>query len=54
MVLAARGARRLEEKEESVGDRTVVLHVRRQARKVHVLALAAAAGVTALCFAIPL
>ncbi|MFQ5778846.1 MAG: hypothetical protein ACE5IP_12645 [Terriglobia bacterium] len=53
-MLAARGARKLDEKEESVEDKTAVLHVRRQARRVHILALAAAAAVTALCFAIPL
>ena len=43
----------MREKEETVADRTVVLHVCRQARKVYAASVGVAVVVTALCLLLP-
>jgi len=48
VVLAARGARNLDQGEEKISDSATVTELRRQARRVHIQASLTAAALTAL------
>ena len=53
MGLAGRGARNMDTGEEQIEDPEVLRQIRRQALKVNVESVAAAALLTALCLLIP-
>ena len=54
MSLAARGARNLDDGIEAINDKDVRDQLQRQARRVYLKAVLAAAAVTLLCLAIPI
>jgi hypothetical protein len=49
VALAARGSRNLDTGEEKIQDGAVLRQVRREARRVHIESIVAAAWLTALC-----